>query len=82
MRVRTVEEVYKEMKECNEEWKYYLECANLNNGKGYWTWGDPSYVPKMNACLRHRKNLYLELNRIKIREWEQRAKLRNRTEAM
>lgn len=78
MRIRTVEEVHKDMKECMEEWNYYLECANLHKVDRYWTWGDPSYVPKMNACLAHLRNLHLELNRIKIREWEQRAKLRSR----
>lgn len=73
MRIRSVQEVRQEMKECLEELRYYIDCANLHKGKGYWSWGDPSYVPKINECNHHMRNLYLELNRIKIREWERRA---------
>lgn len=53
-----------------------MDCANLHRGKGYWSWGDPSYVPKINECSHHMRNLHLELNRIKIREWERRAGVR------
>lgn len=73
MRIRSVQEVRQEIKECLEERRYYIDCANLHKGKGYWSWGDPSYVPKINECNHHMHNLHLELNRIKIREWEKRA---------
>lgn len=77
MRIRSVQEVEQEIKVCLEEYRYYCECANLHKGMGYYSWGDPSYIPKMNKCIRHLYNLNLELNRSRIREWERRAERKN-----
>lgn len=73
MRIRKRQEIEQEIQECLEELRDYYRRANPHKGKGYWGWGDPSYVPKMNECTRHLHNLKLELNRSKIKEWERRA---------
>lgn len=73
MRIRSVQEVEQEIRDCLEEYRYYYNCAKPHKGNGYWGWGDSSYVSKMNECTHHLRNLKLELNRSRIREWERRA---------
>lgn len=73
MRVRKIQEVEREIQDCLEERREYYRRANPHKGRGYWSWGDSSYVPKINECTRHLCNLKLELNRSKIKEWERRA---------
>lgn len=74
MRIRTKEEVEAEFRETMEEYHEAFRLACPNRGHGYFGWRCPQYVPKMNEAIVHIKNLYLELNRIKIRDWENRAK--------
>lgn len=73
MRVRSVIEIQKEIEESLSEYDYLFRCAQLHHGKGYLAFGNPSVIPQMNAVQCHLKNLQLELNRSRIKEWGKRA---------
>lgn len=80
MRVRSVEEVQKEINESYSEYKEYKEYAGLYFDKGSrcYKWRNPEYISKMNDITHHIRNLKLELNRAKIKEWEIRAGIQKR----
>lgn len=73
MRIRPIDEIQKEIEESLREYDYLFRCAQLNCDRGYWTFGNLSVIPEMNKVTRHLKNLKLELNRSRLKEWERRA---------
>lgn len=73
MRVRSIEEIDAEISETIRKHNEAYRMAEPRNGPHCYGWLYPQYVPVMNECTRHLDNLWLERNRSKMKEWEQRA---------
>lgn len=67
MRIRSVEEIQKEIDEYEEEYRDLHKIARLHCGRGFPSYGSPEYIKPMNDVVAHIKNLKLELNRAKLR---------------
>lgn len=82
MRIRTIEEIQKEIDENYSEYKELKRYAGGHYRDGCYVWRNPEYLHKMNEVIRHIKNLKLELNRAKMKEWENRVKKTKNKEEM
>lgn len=76
MRIRPVIEVDVEIVETIKEYNWAFKSAQLRSGPHCYGWMYPEFVPIMNRCTDHLKNLMLERNRSKIKEWEHRASVK------
>lgn len=76
MRIRPVREVDAEIIETMKEYRWAYNCAHLRTGPHCYGWLYPEFVPIMNKCSDHIKNLMLERNRSKMKEWERRAEIK------